>query len=466
MVRGPWHDQADLIVVGAGVAGLAAAVLAADRGCRTIVLERGKEPGGGAGNEPETIAASGTRFQRAAGIEDTPDALTADIVAATRHHVEPELATALGEQGGPLISWLADRCGTKIEFVAQQSRGHSVPRLHVPGERGGASLVADLVRAATRHSHIALRMGAVAERLVRDDAGAVRGVAIRSERRGAPQSLGGRVLLACGDFAADDALVAEHCADVAQLPYLGTARGTGDGIHLGLAAGAQLRRMQGCEVTPFLSMPGELLVTAPLVDLGAILVNQAGRRFADETSDSLPLAVAVRAQPGKFAYLLFDERIATAARAMDPFFARVVLPRTGRRGATLEDIAKQFELNVEGLRLTIETFNGNLELGGDPFGRERSDGPLEAPFHAVRVTGARRRTLGGLAVDAAGRVLDAESRPISGLYAAGGTAAGLGGDCTDAGLVGTDALSALGLARLAALDVISGVTAERESEPA
>jgi fumarate reductase flavoprotein subunit len=219
-------------------------------------------------------------------------------------------------------------------------------------------------------------------------------------------------------------------------------------------------------VTPLLAMPGSLNVSTPLVDLGAILVNQAGHRFVDETGEALAVATVVRAQPGHFAYLVFDERIAEAARAMDPFFGRVVLPRTGRKGATLDLLAKQFELNAEGLRLTVDTFNGNQELGGDPFGRDRFGGPLVEPFHAIRVTGARWRTLGGLAVDGAARVLDAAGQPIEGLYAAGGAAAGLGGDGTSGALPGTDTLAALGLGRLAALDVIARSAGEHPPDAA
>jgi fumarate reductase flavoprotein subunit len=462
--RGPWNEEADLVIVGASAAGLTAAIIAADRGCRTVVVERGKELGGSVGNDSALIAAAGSRFQQAARIEDTPSRLVTDIEAATRHHVEPALAQALAEQGAPLVAWLADRCGAQVELLtAHRAGGHSAVRLHAPGERGGTSLSADLVRAASHHSHISIRTGTTVERLVRDEGGTVTGVAVRAERRGAPQALGGRVLLACGGFAADDALVAEHCPAVADLPYQGSARAVGDGLRLGLGVNAQTRHMGSCLVTPFLAMPGQVTVSVPLVELGAILVNQAGRRFADETSELLPLALAVRAQPGRMAYLLFDERIADAARAADPFFARIVLPRTGRRGATLEALAKQFEIDSEGVRLSVDTFNGNAELGGDPFGRTSTGAALAEPFHAIRVTGARSRSLGGLAVDARARVLDAENQPIPGLYAAGGTAASLGGDGTEGLLAGTRTLTGLGLARLAALDVVSQ-TAHTEPE--
>ena len=464
MARGPWHEEADFVVVGASVGGLAAAVLAADRGCRTIIVERTKELGGGAAGEAETIAAAGSRWQRAAGIDDGAARLADDVLAATHGQVEPELAAALAAQGAPVVAWLADRCGAHIELLREHvPAGHSIHRLHGPGERGGASLIADLARAASRHSHVSVRTATVAERLVREDSGAVRGVSVRGERRGASQALGGRVLLACGGFAGDDALAAEHCPPVAELPFQGGARATGDGLRLGREAGAATRRLASWLVTPFLATPGQLVLSAPLVELGAVLVNQAGQRFADETAGSLSLATAVRLQPGRVAYVLFGERMAAAARAADPFFARVVLPRTGRRGATLEDLAKQFELDTEGLRLTVETFNAALERGPDRFGRSRFAGPLEPPFHAIRVTGARWRTLGGLAVDGTARVLDAEGQPIPGLYATGGAAAGLGAEGLLAGLA---ALAALGLARLAALDVIAQVAASEATDPA
>src|SRR3989442_11307785 len=151
MARGSWHEEVDLIVVGASVGGLAAAVMAADRGCRTIVVERGKELGGGAAPDAETIAASGSRFQRDAGVQDSPDRFAADILAASRHHVDRELALALAEQAAPLVEWLADRCGLGVEFMAAHTRaGHRVPRLHALRDPGGAGLIPALARPANR----------------------------------------------------------------------------------------------------------------------------------------------------------------------------------------------------------------------------------------------------------------------------------------------------------------------------
>lgn len=455
MVRGPWQEEADLVVIGASTAGLLAAVLAADRGCRVVLVERSKELGGAAGREAELIAAAGSRFQQAAGVDDRPERLADDLVRHAGAHVDAGLARALADQGPTLVAWLRDRFGAQVELLpGHVPAGHSAARLHSPGDR----LAADLARAATRHSHVTVRTGALAERIVRDEAGVVQGVGLKAERRAPAQAIGGRVLIACGGFAGADDLIATHAPSVAELPPTGPERSLGDGLRLGLGAGAGARHLDACAAWPFLAIPGELVVEAPLVALGAVLVNQAGRRFADETQASLPLASTIRAQPGRVAYLVFDEHIAGEARAADPFFARVILPRAGRRGATLEHLAKQLEINFDGLRATIE---GPASGADAP---ARTTRAFEAPFHAIRVTGARWRTLGGLAVDASAHVLDGDGQPIPGLYAAGGTASALGGDAAEHTLPGSTALAGLGLARLAALDVVATTAASRDEQ--
>lgn len=444
----PRREVAGLIVVGASVGGLAAALAAADRGQRAILFERAREVGGGAAGEPEAVAAAGTRFQRVLGVADAPEILERDILAATRHHVDPGLARALAHESAPLVEWLVDRVGVSIDLARHTPEGHSVPRLHAPLDHGGTSLVAALARAAARQQRVSVRTGYTVEALVRDEAGAVCGVLARTGRR-ALETIHGPVLLACGGFAAAEDLVRQYAPELADLPYHGFAGATGEGLRLGLEVGAQLRRATGGHVTPFLALPGELLVTPEVAHRGGILVSQLGRRFADETDESMVLARAVRAQPGRLAYLIFDERIARGILDVDPFFARVVLPRTSRHAGTLADLAKQFEIDPATLERTIETYQANLEIGGDPFGREGGRA-LVPPFYAIRVTAARRRTLGGLAVDGQARVLDANGQPIPGLFATGGAAEGIGGEGTESALAGTTPLAALGLGRLAA----------------
>jgi fumarate reductase flavoprotein subunit len=188
-----------------------------------------------------------------------------------------------------------------------------------------------------------------------------------------------------------------------------------------------------------------------LVSHGAILVNQAGRRFVDETGEPLVVAEAMNQQPGRVAYLLFDERAALRTAAHSPHFAATVLPHSVRRAGSVADIANQLELNEQGLVLTLDTFNANLDLGGDPFGREGDAHPLAAPLQAIRVTPSRRRSLGGLAIDRDARVLGQSGDPIGNLYAVGGVVGGLGRGGPADELPGMAPLITLATARLVAL---------------
>jgi fumarate reductase flavoprotein subunit len=428
------REGADLVVVGGSVGGLAAAITAADRGCQVVLVERAKELGGNAAGTDGAIAAAGSRWQREAGLDDTAERLASDLLAGGVPAEASELIGALAAQATPLVEWLADRCGAAMRLLPAGVGGPGPARLHAVAEHGGASLVAALTRVVSRHHRIRLRAGIEATSLLRDDA-AVSGVAVKPDRRGSP-TIAGRVLLACGGFVANDELIAEHCPAVSELPVGGAPLATGDGLRFATAAGAATRGLDGCEVTALYALPAHLEVPIMLLDLGAILVNQAGRRFADEKADALSLATQVRAQPGHLAYLVFDDRIAAAA-GVDPFIEHVVLPRAGRRGATPADLAKQLELNGEGLQDAIVGL------------------PLEAPLRAVRVTGSRLRTLGGLLVDAHARVLDTSGQPVPGLYATGGVTAALA-----PAVPGLAPLAALGLGRLAALDVIAAADAE------
>src|SRR5262249_25825658 len=199
------------------------------------------------------------------------------------------------------------------------------------------------------------------------------------------------------------------CPGASALPLLGPASATGDGLRLATQVGARTRDLARCEVTALFALPAQLAVPPALVDLGAILVNQAGRRFSQAAANPLALAQEVRAQPGHVAYLVFDDRIAAEA-GVDPFIEHVVLPRAGRRGSTAVDLAKQLELDASGLEQAMAE-----STAGRPRG-------LEAPLRAIRVTGARLRTLGGLVVDAHAHVLDPGGAASRGLYANGGGA--------------------------------------------
>lgn len=444
------RETANLVVVGASAGGLVAALLAADQGARVVIAERAKTLGGSAVYEPEHVAAAGTRFQRAVGIDDSSEKMMADLIAETHHRLDLALARAVVAESAAVVEWLADRCAIAVALVPESGgRGHAEPRLHTLGIEGGAGFVATLSQLVGRHQRIRTHSGVEASGLTVGVDGRVTGVELTRTRRADPPGIDGTVILACGGYAGADAVVQEHCPAAAALPALSCERATGGGLELARSVGARVEHLEAVAVTPLLAIPANLTVDPLLVSLGGVLVNQMGRRFVPETADPMSVAQAVRAQPGKLAYLLFDEETARAAGARNPFLAHVIVPKTARRAPSLADLARQLTLDLEGLTRTIDTLNANLELGGDPFGRELEGHRLQAPFYAIRVTASRRRSLGGVAVDASARVVRDDGAPIPGLYAVGGVIGGLGRGGPADELLGLATLVALGTARLA-----------------
>lgn len=444
------REVADLVVVGGSVGGMVAAIEAADRGGRVVVVETRKELGGVAERQPEHLAIAGSDAQASAGVGDDAALLLGDLEAETHHHLDRAVAEAIVGEGPALARWLAARLGLRVALVpGSRYRGHSRARLHVIGAPGGQALVEALRGAVGRHHRIRVLLGLAAGHLRTSD-GAVTGVDLDTHRRSDPTAVEGPVLLACGGHAADAELAATEAPEAAALPARGAETATGSGIRLAREAGARADALGAHLVTGLIAVPSELALDPILVSLGAVLVNQAGKRFIDETAEAMAVARAVHAQPGHLAYLLFDDRIAEAAKPMSRFLAEVALPRAVRRAERLEDLARQLEIDEETLVRTADTVNGNVELGGDPFGRAELPGPLSPRFHAARVTASRWRSLGGVAIDAGARVLDGAGAPIPGLYAAGGVIGGLGRGGPADEMPGIATLIALATGRLAA----------------
>jgi fumarate reductase flavoprotein subunit len=421
-----WDQHADLVIVGSGGGALVAAIAAARQGCRVSLHERTKELGGGLARGPGILPAAGTRLQRNAGIQDSAERFADDVAACDPH--DPLLAdrdrmAALCRAMAALVDWLGETNVTPLQFLPRLVvRGHSAPRLHAHAGGTGAELAADLIRAASKGSHATLRTASVVEDLWVDTTGAIVGVAVR-EKRGPINIAAGRVLLASGGFGANAELVAEHLRDIADLPYAGAPGDLGDGLRWGIGCGAATERLEACCITPLSVAPGGFVVPDRLVHDGGIFVNQAGQRFIDEGGDVLAVVHGMRAQPGRVAYLVFDERIYRTVREVDPYFARFVVPRAVRRGTDVGDLARHFEIDVENLTSPLDALRAHGSSGPDPLGRTIDGAPLAAPLYGIRIMAARRRTLGGLRVDASAQVLRPDASPVKNLYACGGVVA-------------------------------------------
>jgi fumarate reductase flavoprotein subunit len=450
-----WHLRADLAIVGASAGGLVAAIAAAHQGCRVVLLERTKELGGSFARGHGMIPAAGTRFQRQAGIQDGPEAFASDILAQNRHNSDPAQTRALCDAAPEVVEWLVDSNITDLEFVPTlMAPGHVTPRMHIHAAGTGAELTADLARTATKSPLVAIRTASVVEDLWVDANGSVVGVAAR-EKRGPINIAAERVLLACGGFAANADLVADHQKDLAHMPHAGAPGALGDGLRWGTACGAAIDHLGACWATPLVAAPGDFVVPESIVRDGGIIVNQLGFRFANETVGTLPLVHAVLAQPGKVAYLIFDERIYRATRAVNPYFARLIVPRAVRRANNPADLARHFEVEEDNLAVTLDKFHVDSVHQTDPFERSHVGPPLAPPFHAIRLRAARVRTLGGLRVNDAAQVVRPDGTPIPSLYASGGVVANVSGNGVDGYLLGNDVLAS----------VVWGWVAGRASQP-
>lgn len=442
-------DGPDLVVAGAG-GGLAAALRAASLGLSVLVIERNEHFARGNNTSMSTamVPGAGTRWQREAGVEDSPELFVADIRAKTHGEADERLAGALAGVSARLLEWLADDVGLPLSLVTDFGYpGHSAFRCHTVPGRAGAALLADLVRAVRSSDLIDLMVPARLVDVVLDADGVAEVVV---ETPNGEERIPTRaVLLATNGFGADRDLVAQHLPEIAGATYHGSEGSTGDALRLGErlgAAAAYLDAYQGhAALTPAATLAGWATVMH-----GAVVVDLHGRRFGDETTGYSEYAAALQATDGGRGWIVMDERIHEACLAFTDYRDTVESGVT-RTADDVAALAAATELDAGALAATLAAARAAATgEADDEHGRTRWEAPLEAPFRAVPVTPALFHTQGGLVVDEHARVLNEDGAPLPGLYAAGGAAAGISGHGAAGYLAGNGLLPALGLAFLAA----------------
>lgn len=446
----------DLLVAGAG-GGLAGALRAAELGARVLVAEADEHflRGNNTSMSTAMIPGAGSRYQRAAGIEDDPVRFLADVAAKTGGDYAEPIARALAGVSAELVEWLADHAGMPIELPTDFAYpGHSVSRVHsIPGRHGSGLLkyLADAV-AADPAIDLLVPCRLVAAR----HEGAELTATLAYPDGGTEEIRTRALLLATNGYGADPELVARHLPEIAGATYHGSAHSTGDALRVGAALGAHASYLDAYQGHAGLSAHARTLVTWTTVTHGAIVVNRDGHRFGDESTGYSEYAAALAAQPDATGWLVYDERVHEAAL---PFtdYRHVRDAGAIRTAGSVPALAT--ELGVPEKALATELAEAEAVATGardaDRFGRTGFDGPLAAPYHAVRVIPALFHTQGGLDVDGHARVLDAAGTVIPGLYASGGAAAGMSGHGAAGYLAGNGLLPALGLAYLAATHTAS-----------
>jgi fumarate reductase flavoprotein subunit len=462
--------QTDVIVVGGGGSGLAAAIEAARLGRSVVLLEKNPDLGGTTGRSVGSITSSCTSFQAEAGIFDTPREHFDDMALFARAvGLDPdtkdnlELRRILVEHAPDTLDWLMDM--GVVFFGPMPEPPHRVPRMHniLPNSR---SYIYHMARRARRLG-VDIRLNTRVRDLLKDG-GRVAGVTAEIDGRSQEISARLGVVLACGDYSSGHEMKAEFVdQDLARVEGVNETS-TGDGQHLGLSAGGRILNgdvMLGPEIR-FVAPPTKTLIEAippirpvglfmrfalahmpawllrpflmmfvtthlapshKLFEEGAILVNKAGERFVDESDGP---QFVIPKQPDRIAFIVMDDAVGRKFKAW-PYFistapgvAYAYLPdyRRNRRdiyasGRSIEDLAGKIAVPAEALRRTIDSYNASL-----PEGRAPIDKP---PFHAL---GPAKSwiviTDGGLKINGQFEVLANDDRPIPGLYAAGSNGQG------------------------------------------
>ena len=442
----------DVLVIGAGACGLAAAIAAHDAGASIAIIEKLDRPGGNSSLSTGSVPAAGTRFQREAGIDDSTDRFIADLVRKGGPTDCPDLLRRLVVTSAETVEWLVDTVGARMTLVtAYKHVGHSVPRLHAPLSRRGRDLVDDLLAAAEKRGiPLAVRNGARA--LLSDASGAVIGADIETSGGERHRIAARKTILGVNGFAGNRALVARFCSEVSGAQYFGARGSTGEAILWGEQLGAALGNIGAYQGYAAVSDPHGGLLSWTTIEKGGIIVNGAGHRFGDESAGYSGYTPNVMAQHGP-CFAIFDQRIFDITAAEEEF---VELANYGgvRKADTPAALAALHKLDAAAVAATLNDYNKAARgEAADAFGRsDFALAPLSGPLYVCRVVPGLFHTQGGLMVDVDGRVLRPNGKPIANLFAGGGAAAGLSGRTGAGGYAsGNGLLSAVGLGRLAGL---------------
>ena len=265
----------DLVVAGAGAAGLAASIAAADGGASVLLLEAKEtfREGSNTAMSTSMIPAGGSRWQEDAGIDDSPDLFYEDLMAKTKGTADPVVARSLVEVAPTLVAWLADDCSVPLELVTDitypgtsRQRHHSVP------ERAGTVLHGHLLAAAANRQNITLvvpsRLAAIEE--------APGGWSVTTERPdGSGEAIvAGAVVLATNGYGANETMVQQYISEIADGLYFGGDGSTGDALNIGVALGADTGYLSAYQGHGSVATPHGVLLTWTTMTNGAILVTK------------------------------------------------------------------------------------------------------------------------------------------------------------------------------------------------
>ena len=441
--------SADVIVVGGGGAGMAAATRLAQLGKSVILVEKSGFLGGAISVSGGNQVVMGSQLQIDNGVaDDSVESMVADFEANGANKNNKEILTLFAENVGATTDWLVASCGITFEEGLHQLGEYSHNR--ELAYTGGGAGFAEAMRKAVEEAGVQVLLNTKAESLIADN-GTVTGVKAASSD--ADYTLtAGDVVLATGGYGANKDMLTDEMKSAL---YYGPASSTGEGIQMAQAVGAQTANMEygkrypnGIEVSEGMA---KSTIAGNIVGwtMSAILVNKDGNRVVNEKASNRTILEEELKQEGGELYLLLDaetfeawkaklapagisdadiEKYLEANGTATPVFAH---------GETLEEAAAAAGINADNLKATVEKYNGFVAKGSDDdFGRAATyltKAIGEGPYYIVEQKPRFATTMGGLVINTSMQVLNEAGEPISGLYAAGENCGQVMGDDSPSG---------------------------------
>ena len=464
--------DADVVVIGAGGAGMTAAMTAADAGQKVVILESQAMVGGnsaratGGMNAAKTVYQDENEFDQAAGVEktlataaekyadnetitalaktvseqwaayqanptgyfDSVELMELDTMVGGKGINDPELVKTLCEGTADAIDWL-DENGITLHNVSSFG-GASVKRIHRPvNEEGkvvsvGAYMI-PLLQENCEKRGIDIVLNTTVDTILTDANGAAVGVSGTDKDGNTVVVNAKSVILATGGFGANLDMVTQYKPELAGFMTTNAAGAQGQGIEMATAIGAGTVDMDQIQIHPTVEANTAALITEGLRGDGAILVNANGERFIDEVGTRDVVSAAEIAQPGSYSWLIVDQAMVDASSVIQGYIKKGYT----KTGATYEELAKELDVDPAAFANTMETWNSYVEAKNDPdFGRTSFANPLNnGPYYAIKVTAGVHHTMGGVTINSATEVLKEDGTVIPGLFAAGEVTGGVHG---------------------------------------
>ena len=464
--------DADVVVVGAGGAGMTAAITAAAEGKTVVILESQSMVGGnsvratGGMNAGKTVYQDENEFGESAGVEktlktaaekyadnetitalaktvseqwaayqanptgyfDSVELMELDTMIGGKGINDPELVETLCANSADAIDWL-DEHGITLHNVSSFG-GASVKRIHRPVNAEGktvsvGSYMIPLLQENCEKAGVKMMLDTTATEILTDANGAAVGVKATGASGETVTVNAKAVVLASGGFGANLDMVVKYKPELKGFMTTNAPGIQGQGIEMAQAIGAATVDMDQIQIHPTVEANTAALITEGLRGDGAILINEEGQRFIDEVGTRDVVSAAEIAQTGSYSWLVVDQAMADASSVIQGYIKKGYTVT----GATYEELGKAMGVDAAAFAETMEKWNGYVEAKNDPdFGRTSFANPLNtAPYYAVKVTAGVHHTMGGLKINANTEVLNEKGEVIPGLFAAGEVTGGVHG---------------------------------------